>query len=91
MREVWDAAAAWAAARRASGAIARRRQTQSRAWLQERIDAGLAERFRADAAVQALWPETLAAVDAGRLPVSVAARNLLRAFSGAPGADNSPN
>ena len=29
-------------------------ETQARAWLQERIDAGLAERFRADAAVRAL-------------------------------------
>ncbi len=52
VRAVWDAAAAWAAERRASGAIARRRQTQARAWLQERIDAGLAERFRAHPAVR---------------------------------------
>jgi len=91
VRAVWDAAAAWAAERRASGAIVRRRQTQAHAWLQERIDAGLAERFRAHPAVRSLWPETLAAVDAGRLPVSVAARTLLRAFAGAPGADNSRN
>ena len=33
----------------------------------------------------ACWPETLAAVDAGRLPVSVAARALLRAFVGRAG------
>ena len=30
------------------------------------------------------WPDTLAAVDAGRLPVSVAARTLLRAFAAEP-------
>ncbi len=89
VRAVWAAAAAWASARRASGALARRRETQSRAWLWERIDAGLAERFRAHAAVRGLLPEMLAAVDAGRLPVSVAARRLLGAFAGEPGADNS--
>jgi len=88
VRAVWEAAAAWAADRRAGGAIARRRETQSRAWLWERIDAGLAERFRGHAAVQALLPAMLEAVDAGRLPVSVAARRLLRAFSGEPGAEN---
>jgi LAO/AO transport system kinase len=89
VRAVWEAAAAWAAERRARGAIVRRRETQSRAWLWERIDAGLGERFRADADVKALLPETLAAVDAGRLPVSVAARRLLRAFGGERGTENS--
>ena len=89
VRAVWEAAAAWAAARRASGALARRRETQSRAWLWERIDAGLAECFRGHAAVRGLLPEMLAAVDAGRLPVSVAARRLLCAFAGEAGADNS--
>ena len=88
VRIVADAALAWADARRASGAIGRRRERQSRAWLQERIDAGLAERFRAHPAVQALLPATLAEVDAGRLPVSVAARRLLGAFAGAPDAEN---
>jgi len=82
VRLVADAAATWAAERRASGAMLRRRERQARAWLQERIDAGLAERFRADPRVQALLPATLAEVDAGRLPVSVAARRLLGAFVG---------
>ncbi|MCE9661329.1 MAG: methylmalonyl Co-A mutase-associated GTPase MeaB [Burkholderiales bacterium] len=85
---VWAAAAAWAAERSASGAIARRRETQSRAWLWERVDAGLAERFRAHPAVQRMLPAMLEGVDAGRLPVSVAARRLLRAFAGEPDADN---
>ncbi|MEO5883055.1 MAG: methylmalonyl Co-A mutase-associated GTPase MeaB [Caldimonas sp.] len=88
VRAVWAAASAWAAERRASGAIGRRRETQSRSWLQERIDAGLAERFRAHPGVRALMASTLSEVDAGRLPVSVAARQLLRAFTGGPGADN---
>jgi LAO/AO transport system kinase len=89
VRVVAEAALAWAADRRASGAIGRRRERQSRAWLQERIDAGLAERFGADPRVQALLPATLAEVDAGRLPVSVAARRLLDAFAADPGAENS--
>jgi len=81
VRVVADAAAAWAAERRAGGAMLRRRERQARVWLQERIDAGLAERFRAHRRVQALLPATLAEVDAGRLPVSVAARRLLGAFA----------
>ena len=81
-----------AAERRASGAIARRRQTQARAWLWERIDAGLRRALpRRTPRCRALLAGELAAVDAGRLPVSVAARTLLRAFAGAPGADNSSN
>jgi len=88
VRAVADAALAWADARRLAGAISRRREKQSRAWLQERIDAGLAERFRAHPDVRALLPATLAEVDAGRLPVSVAARRLLGAFAPDPGADN---
>ena len=43
----------------------------------ERIDAGLRDAFRANAAVRGLLADTLAAVDAGRLPVSIAARRLL--------------
>ncbi len=88
VRAVWEAAAALAEARRASGAMMRRRESQSRSWLWERIDAGLAERFRGHAAVRALLPEMIEAVDAGRLPVSVAARRLLRAFAGEAGTEN---
>jgi LAO/AO transport system kinase len=52
--------------------------------LWERIDAGLRDAFRANAAVRAELDATLAAVDAGRLPVSVAARRLLGAFVATP-------
>ena len=54
------------------------------------IDAGLRDAFRADAAVRGQLDETLAAVDAGRLPVSVAARRLLAAFGGAAPSATSP-
>ena len=89
VREVWRAAEDFAAAQRAEGGLARRRETQSRAWLWQRIDTALGERFRAHPAVRALLPATLEAVDHGDLPVSVAARRLLRAFVGEPGAENS--
>jgi LAO/AO transport system kinase len=81
VRAVWRAVQAFASAQRASGALERRREGQARAWLWERIDAGLRERFRSHADVRALLPGVFDAVDAGRLPVSVAARRLLRAFS----------
>ena len=77
---VWHAVEAFAAAQRASGALERRRGAQSRSWLWERIDAGLRESFRSHAGVRALLPGALDDVDAGRMPVSVAARQLLAAF-----------
>ncbi len=88
VREVWRAAQAFAAAQRASGAFERRREGQARAWLWERIDAGLRERFRHHAGVGGLLPGVLADVDTGRLPVSVAARRLLRVFSGEGAGDD---
>ena len=77
---VWDVVAEFRAAQEASGALHARRNGQARAWLWERVDAGLREAFRAHRDVRAQLDDTLAAVDAGRLPVSVAARRLLRAF-----------
>jgi len=69
-----------ASAQEGRGALQERRRGQARAWLWERIDAGLRDAFRGHAAVRARLDATLAAVDAGRLPVSVAARRLLDAF-----------
>ena len=65
-------------------AVAPSSWVRERLW--ERLDAGLRERFRAHAEVRHLLPGLLDDVDAGRLPVSVAARRLLRAFAGEPGA-----
>ena len=66
----------------ASGGLERRRHAQARAWLWERVDAGLREGFRAHPAVRRLLPDALADVDAGHVPVSVVARRLLSAFAG---------
>ena len=60
-----------------SGALQRRRREQDLAWLWERIEAGLRERFKLRPAVQSALPETTAAVLAGTLAASVAARRLL--------------
>jgi LAO/AO transport system kinase len=80
--EVWHLADAFAAAQRAGGGLERRRHAQSRAWLWERVDAGLREGFRSHPVVRRLLPEALADVDCGRTPVSVVARRLLAAFGG---------
>ena len=81
---VWQVVEAFRSAQEGRGALQERRRGQARAWLWERIDAGLRDAFRADADVRAQLDETLVAVDAGRLPVSVAARRLLSAFAAAP-------
>jgi LAO/AO transport system kinase len=79
---VWQVAEAFRAAQEAGGGTAERRRSQSRAWLWERIDAGLRLGFRSHPEVRKSLAATLAAVDDGRLPVSVAARQLLAAFGG---------
>ena len=61
----------------AQGRIAQRRSEQDRAWMWERIAAGLQQRFRRHAAVQAALPQLSADVQAGRTAPSVAARQLL--------------
>ena len=79
---VWQVVAAFRAAQVEGGAFDARRRGQARAWLWERIDAGLRDAFRAHPEVRARLDQTLAAVDAGSLPVSVAARRLLADFQG---------
>ncbi|HEX2541172.1 MAG TPA: methylmalonyl Co-A mutase-associated GTPase MeaB [Caldimonas sp.] len=83
---VWAVAQSFRAAQEASGAALERRRSQGRAWLWERIDAGLRQAFRSNPQVRSQLDETLAAVDDDRLPVSVAARRLLSAFAGTPSA-----
>ena len=75
--EVWHAVESFRAVQERRGALQERRRGQSRAWLWERVDNGLRQSFRAHPQVQAQLADTLAAVEAGSLPVSVAARRLL--------------
>ena len=63
-----------------NGRLQQRRQQQSLAWMWERIDAGLKQRFRAQSRVQSLLPTLTEQVAAGVLPASTAARQLLNAY-----------
>ncbi|WP_119286799.1 methylmalonyl Co-A mutase-associated GTPase MeaB [Azohydromonas sediminis] len=80
LAEFWDAVTQFRALQTASGRLAQRREQQTVAWLWERIDAGLKERFRQHPAVAAALPGATADVRAGRVAASVAARRLLDLF-----------
>jgi len=75
--EFWGAVTRFRDRQAGSGALAQRRRQQDRAWMWERIEAGLRERFRQHPAVRAALPGITEDVDAGRLAASVAARRLL--------------
>jgi LAO/AO transport system kinase len=75
----WQAVSAYRDARTASGALAKRRRHQAIAWMWERIEAGLKNEFREHPAVRELLPKLTQEVDAGLLPASTAARQLLDA------------
>ena len=64
----------------ANGRLAARRQQQAGAWMWERIDAGLKQRFREHPQIRARLDDTNRRVLAGELPASTAARQLLEWF-----------
>ena len=81
--EVWDAIAdAVAAATESSGARARRRAEQARAWMWSEVSDTLMERFRADPDVRARGRGVGGGRGRGRVSPSAAASRLLDAFSG---------
>jgi LAO/AO transport system kinase len=73
----WKDVGEFRALQTAQGRLARRRSEQDRAWMWERISAGLQQRFRAHPAVRAALPRASDDVRAGRAAPSVAARQLL--------------
>ncbi len=75
----WATVARFRDIRTAEGGLQLRRRQQALAWMWERIEAGLKQDFRQHPAVKALLPQLTAEVEAGRLPASTAARNLLAA------------
>ncbi len=75
--EFWRTVADFHARRQTSGALQQRRHAQDQAWMWERIEAGLRQRFKQHAAVRAALPQINDDVQAGRLAASVAARRLL--------------
>lgn len=88
---LWERVTDHAEHRKASGAWDARRRAQQVRWMWSRIDEGLGQALRCAPAVQAILTDTEAAVRAGRLPPSRAARTILDAFLGsAPGPATSP-
>ncbi len=79
----WAAVSEYRRLQTANGRLASRRQSQARAWMWERIDAGLAQHFRVHPQVQARLPQLQADVVAGKVVASAAARELLAAFTAA--------
>ncbi|MET0382633.1 MAG: methylmalonyl Co-A mutase-associated GTPase MeaB [Burkholderiaceae bacterium] len=84
LQAFWAAVTEFRALQTAQGRLAARRSEQDRAWMWERISAGLQQRFRRHAAVQAALPAADADVRAGRVAPSVAARHLLALLDSRP-------
>jgi LAO/AO transport system kinase len=78
--EVWEAIVDHERALRDSGALARRRAEQARAWMWSEVADTLTERFRADPAVRSRLEELERDVVAGKVSPSAAAQQLLDAF-----------
>jgi LAO/AO transport system kinase len=76
----WAAVSKFRALQNANQRLTLRRQQQSRAWMWERIDAGLKQRFRVHPRVKDKLDDTVRQVLAGELPPSTAARQLLDLF-----------
>lgn len=76
----WSAVSEFKRLQTANGRLAVRRQQQATAWMWERIDAGLKQRFREHPQVRESLESTTRAVLDGLLPASTAARLLLEQF-----------
>jgi len=76
----WKAVCEFQTLQTANGLFSQRRQNQSLAWMWERIDAGLKQAFKHNPAVREQLPQLTAAVLAGELAASTAARNMLSAL-----------
>ena len=79
--DFWSAVAQFQTLQSTNGQSASRRQSQSLAWMWERIDAGLKLAFKQNPAVRARLPELTSAVASGQMAASTAARNLLAALA----------
>ncbi len=77
LAEFWRVVSEFRVHRQASGELAARRRDQDQAWMWERIEAGLRQRFRQHPAVRQVLQQVLADVQTGTLAASVAARRLL--------------
>lgn len=75
--EFWAAVSGFNERQRTSGRLAARRRAQDEAWMWDRIEAGLRQRFKQHPAVRDALPTITDDVLSGRLAASVAARRLL--------------
>jgi LAO/AO transport system kinase len=75
--EFWQAVHEFRVLHETSGRLVARRREQDEAWMWERIEALLHERFRGHPQVAAALPTLTADVRAGRVAASVAARRLI--------------
>ncbi|HEV2308953.1 MAG TPA: methylmalonyl Co-A mutase-associated GTPase MeaB [Acidimicrobiia bacterium] len=80
--ELWAAIEALRDTLTTTGALARRRAEQARAWLWTEIGAGLLDRVRGEPSVAELAHRLEADAVAGRIPPPVAAEQVLAAFLG---------
>jgi LAO/AO transport system kinase len=80
MAEVWDAVVSHRRALEAAAELGQRRAEQAKAWLWSELSEGLTARFRQHPAVAAELPALEAAVAAGGIAPSAAARELLARF-----------
>lgn len=80
LAEFWATVTEFHTLQAASGRLQQRRHAQDEAWMWERIDAGLKERFRQHPAVRAQLAGLTGGVRAGTVAASVAARRLLDLF-----------
>ncbi|MEI6801742.1 MAG: methylmalonyl Co-A mutase-associated GTPase MeaB [Burkholderiales bacterium] len=78
----WAAVEKFQTLQSANGQMAQRRRQQARAWMWERVDAGLKQSFKEHPAVRNLLGSITASVDAGQIAASTAARSLLAAHAG---------
>ena len=77
LADFWRTAEDFRERQSVGGRLQQRRHAQDQAWMWERIEAGLRQRFRQQPAVHAALPKITEDVRAGRLAASVAARRLL--------------
>ena len=75
--DFWQSVMQFHRRQHSSGALQTRRHAQDQAWMWERIQAGLRQRFANHPAVQAALPAVTQQVREGSLAASVAARRLL--------------
>ncbi len=80
LADFWAAVSRFRALQASNQGLAGRRHAQDQAWMWERIDAGLRQRFKTHPQIKAALPALSREVRAGRVAASVAARQLLDLF-----------